>query len=72
MAYGVEHTPNFITELATCLPRIVLSRQQDLNQRPTVYKTVALPLSYAGMMAGLAQNSYSTTELHRQIYETTM
>ncbi len=26
----------------------LMSRQQDLNPRPTVYKTVALPLSYAG------------------------
>ncbi len=26
------------------------SQQRDLNPRPTVYKTVALPLSYAGML----------------------
>src|SRR5262245_51281207 len=25
------------------------SQQSDLNRRPTVYKTVALPLSYAGV-----------------------
>jgi hypothetical protein len=25
-----------------------LSRQGDLNPRPTVYETVALPLSYVG------------------------
>jgi hypothetical protein len=30
------------------LSEIFWSRQSDLNRRPTVYKTVALPLSYAG------------------------
>ena len=27
-----------------------MSQQRDLNPRPTVYKTVALPLSYAGVI----------------------
>ena len=31
------------------LSEIFWSRQSDLNRRPTVYKTVALPLSYAGV-----------------------
>ncbi len=27
-----------------------LSRREELNPRPTVYETVALPLSYAGII----------------------
>ena len=29
------------------------SRREELNLRPTVYETVALPLSYAGSIIGL-------------------
>ena len=49
-------------ELTTYLPRTKsISRERDLNSRPTVYKTVALPLSYLGIFgAGLTQNSCSS------------
>lgn len=33
-----------------------MSRQRDLNPRPTVYETVALPLSYVGDQASLYHN----------------
>ena len=35
-------------KLENNVPFILISPQQDLNLRPTVYKTVALPLSYTG------------------------
>src|SRR5262249_40587392 len=35
----------------------------DLNQQPTVYKTVALPLSYRGARRGVSSRSpYSSTD----------
>jgi hypothetical protein len=44
-----------IWELAVLqLPDVVGSQRWDLNPRPAVYETAALPLSYAGLMAGTA------------------
>src|SRR3989338_2768425 len=38
-----------------------MSQQRDLNPRPTVYKTVALPLSYAGLSSFLSLESAPLT-----------
>ena len=37
------------------------SRRPDSNRGPTVYKTVALPLSYAGRYILFAKNSFANT-----------
>ena len=36
-------------ELAHSSSSVVRSRQTDLNRRPSLYKSAALPLSYAGI-----------------------
>ena len=59
---ALTQKPMVRIELTTYLPRTKsISRERDLNSRPTVYKTVALPLSYLGIFgAGLTQNSCSS------------
>ena len=48
-----------------------LSRQLDLNQRPTVYETVALPLSYVGKrVVGIGPASYPWEGYIIPLYDT--
>jgi hypothetical protein len=47
MLYKKHLTP-FKNPVKPQLPQSFMSREEDLDPRPTVYKTVALPLSYPG------------------------
>ena len=47
-------------------PLLPKSRERDSNPRPTVYKTVALPLSYLGKSGGLCSTSQNRCPACRQ------
>ena len=44
------------------------SRHSESNRGPTVYKTVALPLSYAGRSAGVRRREAAAGLLRREVY----
>ena len=47
-----------------------MSREWDLNPRPAVYETAALPLSYLGMNKyDLCKNSYILTVLKNHAFQ---
>lgn len=43
----------------------IWSQQQDLNPRPPVYKTIALPLSYAGNLVAAGWSRTNCLQLMR-------
>ena len=49
--HGVTYPCVTTLDTSNCVPP--LSRREESNLRPTVYETVALPLSYAGDTIGI-------------------
>ncbi len=57
---------NHSATCASCLGLSSKSRRQDLNPRPAVYKTAALPLSYTGVLSRAAKRNYRAPNFPRQ------